>query len=171
MLRREDEALPTSEEMADRRRLSLGLVRPELSVLVAYAKRLLTEQLLASGIPEDPAFDPDVLAYFPGPVTDRFGDLVAEHPLRRELVATLVANDVVDSLGPTFVTNIARELGAEASSVVRCYRIARDVTGATTRWLAIESEGSELSQQTQAELMSRCSSACPRWSRSPAGTC
>ncbi len=149
---REDEALPTGDEMADRRRLAEGLVRPELAVLVASAKRLLTEQLLASPLPADNAFDGDMAAYFPGPVVDRVGELLPDHPLRRELIATLVANDVVNSMGPTFVNNFVRELGVPADAVVRCYRIARDVTGAEQRWQGIEEHGA-LTQDVIGDLM------------------
>ncbi|MCW2994292.1 MAG: hypothetical protein JWQ18_1787, partial [Conexibacter sp.] len=138
ILRRRDEALPTTEDMAERRRAGRGLVRPELAVLVAYAKRLLTDALLDSDLPDEPAFGRDVRAYFPHPVVERFGHLIAEHPLRRELVATLAANDVVDALGPTFVSGLSGELGAEPAEVVRAVRIAREVTGSTQRWLEIE---------------------------------
>jgi glutamate dehydrogenase len=138
ILRRRDEALPPTDDMGERRRGGRGLVRPELAVLVAYAKRLLTDALLESDVPDEAAFDHDVRSYFPRPVVARFGHLIAEHPLRRELVATLAANDVVDALGPTFVSGLSGELGAEPAEVVRAFRIAREVTGATQRWLEIE---------------------------------
>jgi glutamate dehydrogenase len=140
ILRRRDEALPGSDEMAERRRAGRGLVRPELAVLVAYAKRLLTDALLHSDLPEEAAFDHDLRTYFPRPVVERFGHLIGEHPLRRELIATLAANDVVDALGPTFVSGLSGELGAAPAEVVRAYRIAREVTGATQRWLEIEGQ-------------------------------
>jgi glutamate dehydrogenase len=153
MLRREDEALPASDEMAERRRAGQGLERPELAVLVAYAKRLLTDALLDSDLPEDPAFQGDLRTYFPRAVVERFGDLIAEHPLRRELVATLAANDVVNALGPTFVAGLARELGAEPAEVVRAFRIARDVTGAVPRWLEIEGHASALDHEVAWRLL------------------
>jgi glutamate dehydrogenase len=140
ILHRDDEALPPSDDMAERRRGGRGLVRPELAVLVAYAKRLLTDALLESDLPDEAAFDHDVRAYFPRPVVERFGHLIAEHPLRRELVATLAANDVVDALGPTFVSGLTGELGAEPAEVVRAFRIAREVIGAKQRWLEIEGQ-------------------------------
>jgi glutamate dehydrogenase len=140
ILRRRDEALPTTDDMAERRRGGRGLVRPELAVLVAYAKRLLTDALLESDLPDEAAFDHDVRSYYPRPVVARFGHLIAEHPLRRELVATLAANDVVDALGPTFVSGLSAEFGAEPAEVVRAFRIAREVTGSTQRWLEIEGQ-------------------------------
>jgi glutamate dehydrogenase len=138
LLRREVEFLPTSEEMADRRRSGRGLERPELAVLLAYAKRSLTGALLASPLPDDAHFEGDLRAYFPPPVVDRLGHLLAEHPLRRELVATIVSNHVVNALGPTFVSRLVAEQGAEPADVVRAYRIARDVTGAEERWAGVE---------------------------------
>jgi glutamate dehydrogenase len=140
ILRRRDEALPSSDDMAERRRAGRGLVRPELAVLVAYAKRLLTDALLHSDLPDESAFDHDLRTYFPRPVVERYGHLLPEHPLRRELIATLAANDVVDALGPTFVSGLSGELGAEPAEVVRSFRIAREVTGATQRWLEIEGQ-------------------------------
>jgi glutamate dehydrogenase len=138
LLRREVEFLPTSEEMADRRRAGRGLERPELAVLVAYSKRSLTGALLRSSLPDDPYLDRDLRNYFPRAVVGRFGHLLAEHPLRRELVATIVSNGVVNSLGPTFVSRLVAEQGTEPADVVRAYRIAREVTGAEERWGAVE---------------------------------
>ena len=140
ILRRRDEALPSTDEMAQRRRAGRGLVRPELAVLVAYAKRLLTDALLHSDLPDEAAFAADLRTYFPRPVVERFGHLIDEHPLRRELIATLAANDVVDALGPTFTSGLSGELGAAPADVVRAFRIAREVTGATQRWLEIEGQ-------------------------------
>jgi glutamate dehydrogenase len=138
VLDREIEFLPSSEEMAERRRGGSGMVRPELAVLLAYAKQSLANALLASSLPDSAYLEQDLRGYFPPLVVERFGDLVPEHPLRRELVATIVANDVVNSQGVTFVTRLAAETGAAAADIVSAYRIARDVTGAVGRWEAIE---------------------------------
>jgi glutamate dehydrogenase len=132
------EALPGPEEMAERRRAGRGMTRPELAVLLAYAKQSLTDDLLASSLPDSGYLERDLRAYFPAKVVDRFGHVLPEHPLRRELVATLVANDVVNSMGITFVSRVVAETGADAADVVRAYRIARDVTGAVERWEALE---------------------------------
>ncbi len=138
LLRREVEFLPSSEEMAERRRAGRGLERPELAVLLAYAKRSLTGAVLRSSLPDDPNLAGDLRAYFPPAVIERLGHLLDEHPLRRELLATIVSNHVVNALGPTFVSRLVAEQGAEAADVVRAYRIARDITGAEERWAAIE---------------------------------
>ncbi|WP_205698973.1 NAD-glutamate dehydrogenase domain-containing protein [Conexibacter sp. SYSU D00693] len=139
LLVRGDEGLPGADELADRRRAGAGLERPELAVLLAYAKRSLTAALLASPLPDQPWIaEPELRGYFPDPVVERFGHLLAEHPLRRELVATLVANDVVDSLGPTYVSRLAVERAVSPAAVVRAFRLARESTGAVERWAAVE---------------------------------
>ncbi|HEX9123281.1 MAG TPA: NAD-glutamate dehydrogenase [Actinomycetota bacterium] len=138
LLDRRLEALPAADEMGDRRRAGQGMARPELAVLLAYAKISLTSALLDSTLPDSEYLGRDLRGYFPPKVIEGFGHLVPEHPLRRELVATMVANDVVNSQGVTFVARLVTETGAEASDVVRAYRIARDVTDAVERWESIE---------------------------------
>ncbi len=82
--------------MAERRRAGRGLERPELALLLAYAKRALARDLLESGFCEDPWLERDLREYFPEPVVERFGHLLPEHPLRRELIAMINANLVVE---------------------------------------------------------------------------
>jgi glutamate dehydrogenase len=137
-LDRELEALPAPEEMADRRRAGRGMARPELAVLLAYAKQSLAGALLASSLPDSGYLERDLRAYFPPLVVERLGHLIPEHPLRRELVATIVANDVVNSQGITFVSRLVAESGASPADVVSAYRIARDVTRAVERWGEVE---------------------------------
>jgi glutamate dehydrogenase len=138
VLDRDLEALPNAEEMAERRRTNRGMTRPELAVLLAYAKQSLTNALLASSLPDSAYLETDLRGYFPPKVVERFGPSLNEHPLRRELIAMLVANDVVNSQGITFVSRVVTETGADAADVTRAYRIARDVTGAVERWEEIE---------------------------------
>jgi glutamate dehydrogenase len=166
LLDREIEFLPSSEEMADRRRAGRGLERPELAVLLAYAKRSLTGALLRSELPDDRFVAIALSDYFPDPVVERFGDLLGEHPLRRELVATAVSNHVVDALGPTFVSRLVAELGAQPADVVRAYLAARDLVDATTRWDAIERLDRSVERGALWELMEgldRVVEATARW--------
>lgn len=153
LLDRSLERLPTGEEITERSRNGQGMARPELSVLLAYAKRSLTAAVLASDLPDWDHFDEDLLDYFPGPVVERFGSLVSDFPLRRELVATIVANQVVNSLGTTFVSRLESETGASAPEVVRAYRIARAVTAAADRWATLESLEGKVDAEAQRELV------------------
>jgi glutamate dehydrogenase len=166
LLDRGAEGLPPTEEVADRRRAGRGLERPELALLLAYAKQALARELLDSDFCDDPWLEADLAGYFPDRVVERFGHLLPEHPLRRELIATINANDVVNSLGPTFVSQLAAERGAETADVVRAYRIARAVTGAGARWDAVEALPRTLNRKVATELMEgvdRLVEAAARW--------
>jgi glutamate dehydrogenase len=138
ILDREIEYLPTTEEMAQRSREGKGMSRPEIAVLLAYAKMSLTEHLRTSSLPDDPHFIRDLLRYFPVAVVDRFEREILDHPLRRELIATIVANQVLNSQGSTYYSRMRSLTGASASMIVRAYRIARRVTQASKRWSDIE---------------------------------
>jgi len=153
LLDRAIEDLPSTEDMIERSREGRGMARPELAVLLAYAKRNLTAAILASDLPDWDRFDSDLVEYFPGPVAVRFGYLVVDHPLRRELVATIVANQVIDSEGITFVSRLQAETGASPADVVRAYRMARVVTGAQDRWATIESLDGAVDAPTQRTLL------------------
>ncbi len=152
-LERDVEFLPTSEEMLERRAAGLGLTRPEMSVLLAYAKRSVYSALLDSDLPDSDYLAADLERYFPRAIVERFGDLLIEHPLRREIIATMAANDVVNSQGITFVSRMVTETGAQPADVVRAFRIARDVTGAVQRWADVESLDGQIDPVVQGELM------------------
>ncbi len=152
-LDREIEGLPSTEEMAERTRDGSPMARPELAVIMAYAKRQLTDDLLASDLPDSPEFSNDLRDYFPVAIVDRFGTYIDQHPLRRELIATIVANQVLNSQGSTFVSRLEAEMGANPARVVRAYRIARDVTLAGQRWSAIEELTGTLDPALQREML------------------
>ena len=153
-LEREVEFLPTSEDMWERRTNAQGMVRPELAVLLAYAKRSIAAELLESDLPDSEYLEnDDLLRYFPPAIVKRFGHLIPEHPLKRQLIATIVANDVVNSSGVTFVSRMVTETGSRPADVVRAFRIARDITGAVDRWEAIEALDASIDPPVQSELM------------------
>jgi glutamate dehydrogenase len=165
LLDRASEDLPTSEEISERRRAGRGIERPELSILVAYAKRLLARALEASDFVDEPWLERDLRGYFPPAVVKRFGEYLAQHPLRRQLICMVNSNAVVNALGPTFMSQLVAERGAEPADVVRAFRIAREVTGADARWEVVERlEG--VQRDVQMELMSGVDSlveATTRW--------
>ena len=127
------DVLPSAEELAERARDNRGLTRPELAAVLAHAKRSLAEEVLESSLPDDPRLVEELVRYFPEAVSSRFRHLLWEHPLRRELLSTIVANDVIDFQGPTFVFRLARRTGAASSDVVRAFRVADAITGRQAR--------------------------------------
>jgi glutamate dehydrogenase len=135
------EALPTTAEMRARQEAGAGLTRPELAVLLAGSKRSLTACLLASHVPEQPALREALVSYFPDALKARFGGLLDGHRLRRELVASVVANDVVNRMGATFVTRVAGDTGAPPAAIATAYWIARGVAGAPATWALLGPDG------------------------------
>ena len=153
MLDRQLETLPTSEQIAERIRLGNSMVRPELCVLLSYAKWSLEEELRGTELLNDPLFEASLLAYFPKRIQEGFAHTIQRHPLRRELLSTIVANAVVNSQGITFASRLALETGASLSEVVRAYWIARSITGASARWASVELLDGQLDPATQNVLM------------------
>jgi glutamate dehydrogenase len=150
LLDRASEDLPGNDELIERRRSSRGLERPELAILLAYSKRWVARSLEASGYADDPWFERDLRSYFPDAVIERCGHLLGEHQLRTQLICMINANAAVNALGPTFVSSLVAERGAEVGDVVRAFRIAVEVTGADALWDTIERlEGTDRAAQME----------------------
>ena len=130
-----------------------GLTRPELSVLLSYAKIWLNQQLLASDIPEDPWLAGELDRYFPRPLRRRFGALAKEHPLRREIIATAVTNLLVNRSGPTFALRLAGETAATVPQVARAWAIAHEALELTQVWPAIEALEGRVPTAVQTDLL------------------
>jgi len=127
LLDRAVERLPDREALRELEDRKLGLTRPELAVLIAYAKMTLFEELLESEMPDDHHFTIFLTDYFPIPIRARLGDAIGDHPLRREIVATEVANLIVNTAGPTFAYSVSDETGRSMEDVARAFSIARAV--------------------------------------------
>ncbi|MCG8433995.1 MAG: NAD-glutamate dehydrogenase, partial [Gammaproteobacteria bacterium] len=138
-LNRSLEFLPTEEELIDRRTAGKGMVRPELSVLLSYAKIDIYSKLLDSDVPEDSYLARELEDYFPEPLQKRYHELMPKHRLRREIIATAITNSMVNRMGPTFAHRMQDETGAKMSDVARAFTIAREVYDMRTVWNAIES--------------------------------
>ena len=150
-LDREIENLPDDEELAVRAAAQTGLTRPELAVLMAYGKMTLSEDLLDSDLPGDDYLVADLLRGFPKQLRKKYRDGIATHPLRGELIATLVANSLVNRAGPSFYAALASDSGAGAGGIGRAYVIVRDAFDLRHLWRAI----GELDNQVSAEVQSR----------------
>ena len=126
-LNRELEFLPNGKTIAARRSARRGLVAPELATLMAHTKIGLYQALLESDLPEDPYLAHDLERYFPDPLPGRYRERMQGHRLRREIIATVVANQLVDRGGTTFVFRLAEETGADVPQLARAYAVAREV--------------------------------------------
>jgi len=120
------EFLPDSATLAERYRRGDGLTRPEVAVLLAYAKLALHDQVLESSVPDDPYLARELTRYFPERLGERFPDAIAAHRLRREIIATQLANAIVNRGGPAIVPRLADETGADTPTIAASYAAARD---------------------------------------------
>ncbi|GAA2155347.1 NAD-glutamate dehydrogenase [Nocardioides koreensis] len=127
VLNRELEGLPTTRQVRRRLERGEGLTMPELSVLLAWTKIVLAEQLLASDLPDDPYLHIDLRAYFPTLMRERFESQIGAHPLRREIIVTQVVNDLVNGAGMTFWPRLEGETGATPAELTRANFVAREI--------------------------------------------
>ena len=126
LLDREVEFLPDDVEMAEREAQGQPLTRPELSVLLAYAKITLYDDLLASPVPDDPFLTKDLMRYFPQELQAKYSHEIQTHRLRREIIATMLANSMINRGGTTFVNRMIDETGAGTTAIANAYILARD---------------------------------------------
>ncbi len=152
-LDRQLEHLPGEEALAERRSKGLGLTRPELSVLVSYSKAILKEQLAAACLQEDDYLAQSARDAFPAALIQQHGEELASHSLRREIVATQIANDMINRVGVSFVGRLMTSTGATATEVSIAYVTARDVYQLPQRWAAIEALDYQVAVSVQIEMM------------------
>ena len=132
------EFLPDDEELDERKMRKQGLTRPELAVLLAYAKMTLYEDILESDVPDDPWLVRDIGLYFPPLLAEKYGEYLNRHRLRREITATYITNSLVNRAGPTFINDLMDETGATPARITRAYLICRRVFGLPQYWASIE---------------------------------
>ncbi|MCQ4324546.1 NAD-glutamate dehydrogenase [Stutzerimonas stutzeri] len=121
------EFLPSDEALAERANLGQGLSRPELSVLISYSKIELKKALLESRVPDDAYLAREMDSAFPQLLVERFHDAMLQHRLKREIVSTQIANDLVNNMGITFVQRLKEATGMSAANVAGAYVIVRDI--------------------------------------------
>ncbi|MFC4728522.1 NAD-glutamate dehydrogenase [Coralloluteibacterium thermophilus] len=153
LLDRAIEYLPTDAEFADRRERGLGLTRPELAILLSYSKIVAFNQLLESDVPEDPYLSKELARYFPVPLQERFGDLMENHRLRREIIATAVTNSMVNRMGATFLLRMQEDTGRGPADVAKAYSIVREALDARGLWVAIDDLNLVVSDAAQVDAL------------------
>ena len=142
------EFLPSDEQLGER-----ALTRPELAVLLSYSKIDLKQALLDSPVPDDDYLVRDMQKAFPQRLVEQFGEAMRKHRLRREIVATQIANDLVDRMGITFVQRLCSSTGMGAAQVAEAYVIVRDVFHLPHWFRQIEALDYGVAADTQLALM------------------
>ncbi len=147
------EFLPNDAVLLERQTSGTGLTRPEIAVLLAYAKMSLYDDLLESDLPDDTHFAVDLAKYFPRPLRKSFQTAIDGHRLRREIVATSVANSIINRVGPGFVGDIREETEADAAAIARVYVVTRDIFGLRQLWNDIEALDNRVPPAQQTEML------------------
>jgi glutamate dehydrogenase len=134
------EHLPSEAEIERLRQAGRGLTRPEAAVLLAYSKNLVREELLASDLPDDPAVAGILRDYFPRVVRERWPDRVTAHPLAREIMATQLANDLVNRVGPGFLHRLEERHDVGTPVAARAFTAAAAVLGLDPPWSVVDDD-------------------------------
>jgi glutamate dehydrogenase len=134
---RELEALPSEKEIHRRTDAGIGLTSPELSTLMAHVKLGLKEQMLTTELPEQDVFASRLPQYFPTPLRERFTPEIRTHQLRREIVTTMLINDLVDTAGISYVFRITEDVGVGPIDAVRTYVATDAIFGVGHIWRRI----------------------------------
>jgi glutamate dehydrogenase len=147
------EFLPDTATMRVRGQNRQYLTRPELCVLLAYAKIDLNDEILHSDLPDDPLLEGELERYFPAALQQKFEPAIRGHRLRREIATLQVVNSLVNRCGPTFVRNVGQRTGAPAAAIARAFAVVRDAWKLRDLWPDIEALDSALKAEAQIRML------------------
>jgi glutamate dehydrogenase len=152
LLDRRLESLPDEATLAEYAAKGRGLSRPELAVLMAYSKIVLFDQLLDSPVPDDPYLGKELFRYFPERMAKQFPDEIADHKLRREIIATMLANSMINRGGPSFVSRLMEETGHSVADIASAYAMARDSFDFVSLNASVDALGGRIAGQVQIDM-------------------
>ncbi len=146
------EFLPTDKQIAERQAGGMGLTTPEFAVVLAYTKSVNMTEMVRTEFPDDPYLEPDLIRYFPTVLQQRYRSEILGHRLRREIIATQIANQMVNLSGISFDNRMTEDTGAGVVDVMRSWVAARDVFNFPTMWDQIEALPPHVKLDTQLEM-------------------
>jgi glutamate dehydrogenase len=149
----ETDELPGEKEIAERRAEGKGLTTPELAVLLAHTKISADEDVLASGLPDDPFLRSELVEYFPEPLREICTERMPQHPLRREIISTGIVNEMVDTSGTTFLFRLNEETGASVPDITRAWLVAREVFGMNAFWERVAGLAGQVDSATRIAMV------------------
>jgi glutamate dehydrogenase len=147
------EFLPSEEQLLERAAANQGLTRAELSVLISYSKIDLKEALLKSAVPDDAYLTRDMETAFPPSLVHKYAEPMRRHRLKREIVSTQIANDLVNNMGITFVQRLKESTGMSPANVAGAYVVVRDIFHLPHWFRQIEALDYQVAAEVQLTLM------------------
>jgi len=149
------EFIPEDDVLLERKSTGQGLTRAELSVLTAYGKMVLKEELLVPEVNKNPYFKNTLINYFPKPLGEKYASQMQKHRLRNEIIATELANAMVDYMGSNFAYRIKDETGASFSEIACCFSMAMEIFGIKSMWEKVQALDNKVATDIQLEIMYR----------------
>jgi glutamate dehydrogenase len=155
-LNRRIEYLPDDEEVLERMKRGEGLTRAEIAVLLSYSKLVVYDELLKSDLPDAAYFAGDLTKYFPQPLREPFAQQIERHRLKREIVVTVVSNDLVNRVGINFVHEVREKTGMPSDEVVKAYVVCREIFDMRSLWSQIEALDNKAPATLQSRMLVEC---------------
>ena len=162
ILNRKLENLPSDKQITDRIAQNRGLTRPELSILLSYSKLTYKNALLESSSLSEECYDSLLLGYFPRLIRDRYADAIRQHPLRKEIIATLLSNQIANNIGIGFGFRIREETGSTIEDIAKAYVVTVEVFGLYRTWRALEKLDNKVHEQDRYETFQTVSGLLER---------
>ncbi|WP_100657354.1 NAD-glutamate dehydrogenase [Alteromonas flava] len=164
-LNRELEFIPNDDEVSDRLASDRGFTRPELSVLIAYGKMVLKDELNTPEITDNPYYDRLLLNAFPAVLRKKFAKQMQNHPLRSEIIATKLTNEIVNDMGLNYMFRIQEETGATVAEVAIAYSVVKSIFGIGDLWREIERLDNQVPADVQLAMLEQARRTIRRASR------
>lgn len=150
-LNRAVEYLPDDARVAEMKLQGTALTRPELAVLTAYSKLELFDEIVGSSAPDDAFFERLLVHYFPAPLA-KFEDDMKRHRLRRDIIATVLSNEIVNMAGPTFPDRLRAAAECDTAAMVTAFETARQVFRLDQAWKAVSALDLKIPAEAQTAL-------------------
>jgi glutamate dehydrogenase len=148
------EFLPAEDEIAERHAAKKGLTPPERAVLLAYSKMVLSDDLVAAKtLVDDDYVKSALVGYFPAQLRAKYSHLMPRHALRRDIIATVLANTMINRTGSVFVHRMQDETGAAPEEVTRAFILTRDIFGLEALWAQVDALDNKVPAQLQYEML------------------
>ncbi|TXR53558.1 NAD-glutamate dehydrogenase [Reinekea thalattae] len=159
------EFMPTNEQLSERKADGLGLTRPELAVLISYVKGDLKELLATEELANDPVISNAIETEFPQALVSQLGDHIDKHLLKKEIIATITANEMVNYLGINSYNRLQESTGASAVEIAKAFVASREIFGLTDIWQQIEALDYKVPAELQNNMMLKTSRMVRRATR------
>ncbi|MDH3762444.1 MAG: NAD-glutamate dehydrogenase [Gammaproteobacteria bacterium] len=162
IMNRKLENLPTDKQITDRIARNQGLTRPELSILLSYSKLTYKNALLEASSLTEECFDALLLGYFPHLIRERYADEILQHPLRKEIIATILSNQIANNIGIGFGYRIREETGTTLEDIAKAYVVCVEVFDLYDTWRKLEKLDNVVHEQDRYEIFQAVSGLLER---------